>query len=102
MRVTVACTQMQCSWDIEANVARAEALVHLRKRYEGLRRRIQQFDAQDVFQSFVNAYTLSLEPRQADGIYVIRTIAPRSIHAKLIRTFVVLLRSLTEQVSQSV
>jgi N-carbamoylputrescine amidase len=28
MRVTVACTQMRCSWDIEANVARAEALVH--------------------------------------------------------------------------
>lgn len=34
----------------------------LRKRYEGLQRRISQFDAQDVFQSFVNAYTLSLEP----------------------------------------
>ncbi|HEY5656606.1 MAG TPA: nitrilase-related carbon-nitrogen hydrolase, partial [Myxococcota bacterium] len=28
MRVTVACTQMRCTWDIEANVARAEALVH--------------------------------------------------------------------------
>jgi len=28
MRVTVACTQMRCSWDIEANVARAAALVH--------------------------------------------------------------------------
>ena len=28
MQVTVACTQMHCSWDIEANVARAEALVH--------------------------------------------------------------------------
>jgi N-carbamoylputrescine amidase len=27
MRVTVACTQMHCSWDIEANIARAEALV---------------------------------------------------------------------------
>lgn len=34
----------------------------LRKRYEGLRRRVAQFDPQDVFQSFVNAYTLSLEP----------------------------------------
>jgi len=28
MQVGVACTQMHCSWDIEANVARAEALVH--------------------------------------------------------------------------
>ena len=28
MQVSVACTQMHCSWDIEANVARAEALVH--------------------------------------------------------------------------
>jgi len=28
MKVTVACTQMPCSWDIEANVAKAEALVH--------------------------------------------------------------------------
>lgn len=27
MKVTVACTQMACSWDIEANVARAERLV---------------------------------------------------------------------------
>jgi len=28
MQVTVACTQMPCSWDIEANITRAEALVH--------------------------------------------------------------------------
>ena len=28
MQVTVACTQMHCSWDIEANIARAETLVH--------------------------------------------------------------------------
>jgi len=28
MQVSVACTQMPCSWDLEANVARAEALVH--------------------------------------------------------------------------
>ena len=28
MQVNVACTQMHCSWDLEANVARAEALVH--------------------------------------------------------------------------
>ncbi len=34
----------------------------LRKRYQGLQRRVGQFSAQDVFQSFVNAYTLSLEP----------------------------------------
>jgi carboxyl-terminal processing protease len=34
----------------------------LRKRYEDLQRRISQFSVQDVFQSFVNAYTLSLEP----------------------------------------
>ena len=27
MQVTVACTQMACSWDLDANVARAEALV---------------------------------------------------------------------------
>ncbi len=34
----------------------------LRKRYQGLKRRIHQFDAQNVFQSFINAYTLSVEP----------------------------------------
>ncbi len=34
----------------------------LRKRYEGLWRRISQFNSDDVFQSFVNAYTQSLEP----------------------------------------
>jgi len=34
----------------------------LRERYEGLDRRVRQFDADDVFQSFVNAYTLALEP----------------------------------------
>jgi len=28
MRVTVACTQMACSWDLEANVTKAEGLVH--------------------------------------------------------------------------
>lgn len=28
MQVTVACTQMSCSWNIEENVARAEKLVH--------------------------------------------------------------------------
>jgi len=34
----------------------------LRKRYEGLARRISQFDSDDVFQAFMNAYTESLEP----------------------------------------
>jgi len=34
----------------------------LRERYQGLRRRINQFDSRDVFQSFINAYTLSVEP----------------------------------------
>ncbi|NKN33949.1 carboxy terminal-processing peptidase [Marichromatium bheemlicum] len=34
----------------------------LRKRYEGLARRIEQFDRDDVFQTFMNAYTLALEP----------------------------------------
>lgn len=34
----------------------------LRKRYEGLARRVRQFDSDDVFQAFVNAYTESLEP----------------------------------------
>jgi N-carbamoylputrescine amidase len=28
MEVQVACTQMPCSWELEANIARAEALVH--------------------------------------------------------------------------
>ncbi len=28
MQVSVACTQMHCSWELEANIARAEALVH--------------------------------------------------------------------------
>ncbi len=34
----------------------------LRKRYEGLWRRISQFNSDDVFQSFMNAYTQTLEP----------------------------------------
>jgi len=34
----------------------------LRKRYEGTLRRVRQFDADDVFQFFINAYTLSIEP----------------------------------------
>lgn len=34
----------------------------LRKRYEGIARRVRQFDSDDVFEAFVNAYTQSLEP----------------------------------------
>ncbi len=34
----------------------------LRDRYEGLARRVRQFDNNDVFQTFVNAYTQTLEP----------------------------------------
>lgn len=34
----------------------------LARRYEGIRRRVRQFNADDVFQSFINAYTLSIEP----------------------------------------
>jgi len=34
----------------------------LRKRYQGLARRVRQFDSDDVFQTFINAYTESLEP----------------------------------------
>ena len=34
----------------------------LHKRYEGLSRRVRQLDSDDVFQTFINAYTLSLEP----------------------------------------
>ena len=34
----------------------------LQKRYTGLSRRIDQFKANDIFQTFINAYTISLEP----------------------------------------
>lgn len=34
----------------------------LRKRYEGITRRIHQFTPDDVYQAFVNSYTRSLEP----------------------------------------
>jgi len=34
----------------------------LRKRYDGLARRVRQFDSDDVYQTFVNAFTESLEP----------------------------------------
>lgn len=34
----------------------------LRKRYEGISRRVHQFTGDDVYQAFVNAYTRTLEP----------------------------------------
>jgi len=37
----------------------------LRTRYEGIRRRTKQLDADDVFQVFINAYTGGLEPHTA-------------------------------------
>jgi carboxyl-terminal processing protease len=40
----------------------AEISKDLGKRYENLKRRVKQFTADDVFQTFINAYTLSLEP----------------------------------------
>jgi carboxyl-terminal processing protease len=40
----------------------AEIRKTLRARYARLESRVQQFDANDVFQTFINAYTLSLEP----------------------------------------
>ncbi len=40
----------------------AEIRKTLRARYARLENRVQQFDTNDVFQTFINAYTLSLEP----------------------------------------
>ena len=37
----------------------------LRKRYQTLRRRVHQLDAGDVFQTFLNSYTLNIEPHTA-------------------------------------
>ncbi len=37
----------------------------LEKRYKTMRRRIHQWDADNVFQTFINAYTLSIEPHTA-------------------------------------
>ncbi len=37
----------------------------LEKRYRTLRRRVHQLDADEVFQTFINAYTLSIEPHTA-------------------------------------
>ncbi len=40
----------------------AEIRERLQKRYEGLARRIHQFNGADVFQTFMNAYTQAIEP----------------------------------------
>ena len=45
-----------------ADKSDAEIREQLRKRYEGITRRIHQFTADDVYQSFVNSYTRTLEP----------------------------------------
>jgi carboxyl-terminal processing protease len=47
------------------NKSDADIVEQLEKRYTGLRRRIHQFDAMDVFQAFMNAYTRTLEPHTA-------------------------------------
>jgi len=40
----------------------AEITQTLSKRYEGIGRRVRQMEAEDVFQAFINAFTLSVEP----------------------------------------
>ena len=40
----------------------AEITETLRKRYEGIARRVAQMAPEDVFQAFINAFTLSVEP----------------------------------------
>ena len=42
--------------------AEGEISQTLSKRYEGIARRVNQMEAEDVFQAFVNAFTLSVEP----------------------------------------
>ena len=42
--------------------AEEEIIETLRRRYQGIARRITQMGPEDVFQAFVNAYTLSVEP----------------------------------------
>lgn len=39
-----------------------DVLEKLRERYEGIGKRIRQFSAEDVYQTFANAYTRTLEP----------------------------------------
>lgn len=40
----------------------ADIVPTLRKRYEGVARRVRQFNSDDVYQFFINAYTLNIEP----------------------------------------
>jgi carboxyl-terminal processing protease len=40
----------------------AEIVPTLQRRYEGIARRVHQFNSDDVFQFFINAYTLNIEP----------------------------------------
>jgi carboxyl-terminal processing protease len=48
-----------------ADKADEEILDTLTKRYRGLQRRVGQLNAQDVFQTYINAYTLNLDPHTA-------------------------------------
>ncbi|MEM7465742.1 MAG: carboxy terminal-processing peptidase [Pseudomonadota bacterium] len=43
----------------------AEAKKKLKQRYEGIARRKSQLDSEDVFQTFINAYTTSIDPHTA-------------------------------------
>ncbi len=45
-----------------ADRSNTEIRERLRRRYEGLARRIRQFRSEDVFQTFMNAYTQTIEP----------------------------------------
>jgi len=40
----------------------ADILPTLRHRYQGVARRVHQFNSEDVYQFFINAYTLNIEP----------------------------------------
>jgi carboxyl-terminal processing protease len=48
-----------------ANKKQDEYISTLRKRYERIRTSTHQLDANDVFQTFINAYTTSIEPHTA-------------------------------------
>lgn len=48
-----------------AGRAEPEAVQVLRRRYEGLVRRAEQFNSEDVYQTFMNAYTGSVDPHTA-------------------------------------
>ena len=43
----------------------AEAKKKLKQRYEGIARRKAQLDSEDVFQTFINSYTTSIDPHTA-------------------------------------